>query len=172
MSVTVDELGLFECPGHVGHLRLSPASCASMWLRAQDTGPLDMLYPCRGCTIGSEHAGVKIDPWKLPEHVMRRCVRCARKSSRFIRGRLCVSCYNRGLEWDKQANAKGQKPTEALRLSSYELRYLDETGEHTSVVNSARSILEVVLTTARSRGRGFRCVHAPRFAMRAAYATH
>lgn len=27
--------GLFTCPNHIGELRITPATCASMWLRAR-----------------------------------------------------------------------------------------------------------------------------------------
>lgn len=64
---------------------------------------------CRRCPLGASHAGVEFVP---PSVVVdsQICPRCRRQAERLIRGRLCVSCYNRDRERQIGRNAKGTKP--------------------------------------------------------------
>jgi hypothetical protein len=93
------------------HARLSTTACASRWRSAQRARgeAADQFARCRGCTIGAQHAGER--------HFARSkiygcevCPRCG-GGARMIAGRLCISCYNRELEFRRGRNGKGTKPT-------------------------------------------------------------
>ncbi|MBW6397029.1 hypothetical protein KPL78_04175 [Roseomonas sp. HJA6] len=102
---------LFDCVAL--RARLTVSSCAARWCKAADRlpEPWDSLSRCRNCPIGARHAGIEFnaveaaaDAWRLV------CCRCLRPSERLIRGKHCISCYNRDREARIGKNAKGGRP--------------------------------------------------------------
>ncbi len=90
---------------------LSTDGCSANWRRAQRLRPDEItgVHLCKSCPIGAAHAGER--------HIHRSrifgagiCPRCRRGGARMISGRLCVGCYNRGLEFKKQKNGRGTLP--------------------------------------------------------------
>jgi hypothetical protein len=97
---------------------LSIPACADRWTRAQTArGDLaDELRLCMGCRIGAAHAGERFVE-RSPNYLSNRCARCRHGSGRrLIGGKLCLSCYNRELEWLKGKNGKGTIPHKAASM--------------------------------------------------------
>jgi hypothetical protein len=94
---------------------ISTEACAANWRKARDlpAGYPGALFPCVGCKVGAAHAG---------EEVVERsrlfgsdlCARCRRGGMRVIGGKLCVSCWNRNMEYQKGRNSKGRPVTFAF----------------------------------------------------------
>lgn len=114
---------------------LTVTSCAASWNAAQRRRPepWEGLWHCRSCPIGAANAG-KPTTINAADDLQAICPRCARHAFRLIKGRLCVSCYNREREARIGRNAKGSKPRlcgqihseriavfagESLRVSSF-----------------------------------------------------
>ena len=91
-------LQLFRC--HAQHLDLSREACASFHLRRHTVA-------CARCPIGAAHAGRSAPPRHQGEST---CARCERIGQRIVRGRLCVSCFNREAEVERGYNRKGVPP--------------------------------------------------------------
>ena len=110
---------------------MSTASCARRWEEANDRrrkhDPCDPLHRCKGCSLGSAHAG-KVAAPVSPYYGARICARCHRPSSRLINKRLCPSCINRQYELLKGRNAKGKPPVNARPLFPFRVHYRGENG--------------------------------------------
>jgi hypothetical protein len=103
---------MFRCPAY--RCSLATGACAARWREAKNTAS-DEAYRferCRGCSVGSQHAGEKNVTFS-PLFGMMICNRCGTGTNRLIRGELCPSCYNRELEVKSGANGKGTKPVKA-----------------------------------------------------------
>jgi hypothetical protein len=100
---------MFRCERH--RMTLSTASCAKLWEAAQRQrlNPWESHAACRTCSIGAANAGRPL-PVPAAEELRMTCNRCRRRAARLIRGRLCISCYNREQEALKGRNAKGGRP--------------------------------------------------------------
>ncbi len=139
---------LFDCPRHAS-LRLTPNACAGMWDKARSLPDrsLDRVMACRGCPIGAGHAGKPVRASKPAlARAGRLCPRCGKSATKFVFGRICISCYNREAEFVKGANARGTKPRKTKLRPFY--GKLIEQGIKVRAIHLARvaSGLEVALT--------------------------
>ncbi|MBT9100033.1 hypothetical protein KFZ76_20230 [Methylovulum psychrotolerans] len=61
---------------------------------------------CKGCAVGAGHAGVKA----VRVDLSHTCSRCQAQAQRLIGKKLCISCYNRQLEFKSGKNRRGNPP--------------------------------------------------------------
>jgi len=148
-------LQMFTCPNISGNLRLTTNSCSAQWGKAAEKKPEkgDFLFECRGCEIGAINSGV-IDTSNLrkPGEIDRMCCRCHRGAKNFVYKRLCISCYNRGLEVIKGVNAKGSKPVKHGPVFSVKVAYLLKGRRVEQVIDRVSSVLEAELAVIRECG--------------------
>ncbi|WP_201701429.1 hypothetical protein [Paraburkholderia kirstenboschensis] len=115
---------------HCSSLRcdISPSACAANYTRT------DPPISCKGCPIGSAHAGGLNHRNETDRHTKAdaaralACIRCEKSAHtnkrligrmRLVRSAtLCVSCLNRQLEVEKGANSKGAMPRLVLKPAS------------------------------------------------------
>lgn len=154
-----------DCPGvffECTRLRGSVSTewCARQW-REVSAAPSNTLHArwasCRRCAIGALHAGVAADERPSAVAEMRFCVRCLAESARIIRGRLCVSCYNREGEYRVGRNAKGKRPVQHPELIDVRLVVTYPDGSRPSgavVIKDCTFPLEGVLRALRNAGPG------------------
>jgi len=118
---------------------LSVKVCAKRWRTAQQAQgfELERLEHCRGCGVGSCHAGVPPVAYS-PLFGLGVCKRCLRGGARFIaRHGVCVSCVNRFYEVLKNRNSKNTPPVK-LHLDARRLaimldgQRLDLRDQHTA----------------------------------------
>jgi hypothetical protein len=143
-------IATFNC--NALRMRLSTAGCARLWRSAQTDRPhpWEGRAACRSCPIGARNAGEKASPVALYVDRLRSvCARCLRPAPRQIRGRWCVSCYNRQREADKGANAKGGRPRLCDQLGQVTLTVSDGTGEQIAEFNQVVSVAEVLAVVGR-----------------------
>jgi hypothetical protein len=91
---------------------LSVKVCSKRWRTAQTAQGFDFerLEHCRGCRVGSCHAGVPPVTYS-PLFGLGVCKRCLRGGARFIAlYGTCVSCTNRFYEVLKNRNSKNTPP--------------------------------------------------------------
>lgn len=97
---------------------LSTTSCAAQWKAASTK----IESACHSCLIGQAHAQsagghASIDPRQGKPRI---CLRCGRNDLRVVQERgICLSCYNRELEWRKGCDAKGKPPVNFPPLSTF-----------------------------------------------------
>lgn len=157
----MDALNLFTCPNHAGNLKISKSSCASMWQRARTlrNESFNPVEACCGCRIGAKCAGFDDEPQErkigLIDHI---CTRCHRSATRFIHGRICISCYNRGREVLVGKNARGAVPKYLPPMIQVNVTYqddgvlqqvsmdqvIDETEARLSIVRKSSHVLAFV----------------------------
>lgn len=100
---------MFRC--NVLKATMSVDACAANWRRAP-TLKADQItgtHQCRDCPIGATHAG-EHHVFRSPIFGSSLCPRCRRGGARMVGDRLCISDYNRQLEFRKQRNGKGTVP--------------------------------------------------------------
>ncbi len=143
----------FTCPRHQGSLRITPRTCADMFLRRRRAGKHDearvRLWACAGCEIGARNARVALPP---PPPRPPYCARCGRDDLRLIAGRLCVGCYNRQREVLQGRNRKGNYPVEHAALLSFELLVLRGEGTARVRIDGVVGLVEASVTATRSAG--------------------
>jgi len=107
--IEVAGLRSFRC--QTWRATLSVSFCARRWREAQSARGIraEELNLCRQCQIGAAHAGEPVLP-RAENFGNNVCVRQMH----------CISCWNRGREWVRGKNARGNTPVKALA----ELRYL------------------------------------------------
>jgi hypothetical protein len=156
------DIALFLCPKHAGSLRLSTASCAAMWRKARITKPGEPASVCHGCDIGARHAGESAAAAANTDGLGLICVRCHRTASRFVRGLVCISCYNREREVAIGVNARGKKP---VRLAKPWSGALMVKGLHKELrlhrAKSVTSMTELMLSVLRKDGAAVEFSRAP-----------
>lgn len=135
-------------------------ACARAWMAAPEASRGGRLAGCVGCEIGRRHAGMPA-PEKVHAAPSLVCVRCRRSSAdgkgggfgsvgrvRFVRGLICVSCFNREREVIKGRDAKGNRP--GLVLLPLEVATVDgQRRRAVARVPLARDRVEVALTALR-----------------------
>jgi len=148
--------GLFTCPNHIGELRITPATCASMWLRARREAKESWhrLAPCVGCQIGAANAGASAPARPSPTVSGPSCVRCGQGGRRLVLGKsLCVSCFNRQREYRAGRNAKGGPTRDHMPLFCAVLGVVGEAGAVQPMrVEWVSSWVEARLIVARRAG--------------------
>jgi hypothetical protein len=133
-------------------MKLSTPGCARLWRSAQESRPKEHegRYACLTCTIGAANAGASLPPTAAATEALRTvCPRCERRATRFIAGRLCISCYNRDREVRIGKNAKGNRPllTDVLRAANVVIiEAADSRIEHSVVTG----LPEVMISIART----------------------
>lgn len=139
--------------------RLTEASCARRWRAAQDADPApwDSLHHCKTCPLGAMRAGMSMsvasDAATIAAfHVV--CPRCGRQSLRIIRGRWCVSCYNREREASAGRNAKGTAPRIASVIHAEALAVTASDAPRIMTVDRVVSRAEACAVAARQAGPG------------------
>lgn len=141
----------FTCPRHPGDLTLTTIGCASMWKRARagkyESG--ESIQSCRGCLIGAQHAGMPAGADRHYGHVDMICLRCHREAQRRVRGVICVSCYNRELEFLKGRNAKGRKPVRVPAVHQESVTVIQHGVPRTVSVERVADPLEALLVVVR-----------------------
>lgn len=142
---------LFDCTRL--HARLTVPSCSARWrkARANRPDPANSLTHCRDCPIGAVHAGEKIEAVELAADDWRMvCSRCLHIADRLIRGRHCISCYNRHREVKAGRDRKGNRPglTDRLRRISVAVT----AGAETRILSEHRTLgaWEVMIPHARA----------------------
>lgn len=136
-------LKLFRCEPL--HASLAPATCAQNYVDRR-------IIQCVTCQIGRRHAE-RLSPVRTPDlqiwEPARACVRCCVGSYRLLRGRLCVSCYNREREVRVGTNGKGAAPVKARKLLHRAVCIMTEAGktrllelEYCSGPDEAKRVIE------------------------------
>lgn len=112
----------FRCDPH--EATLSVEACAGMHVEAQTAigDRADRLVACRSCPIGAAHAGSVLVHYG-PLYRSMICPRCGKGTTRMIRRRKCVNCYNRQRELLAGCNAKGTAPSKMLPLGALDVSY-------------------------------------------------
>ncbi|MGM0984684.1 MAG: hypothetical protein ACQEXG_14880 [Pseudomonadota bacterium] len=133
----------FPCERRRAHL--SQAACLAQY---RETGS-ERHSPCRGCPIGTCHAGDEPLPPVIP--ASKTCVRCGTAASRLIGKSLCPSCYNREREWRNDANARGRRPAQYQVLHPRQLGVVLPGGETQWWAFTVQNALEPIARALRSR---------------------
>lgn len=140
----------FECQRL--HAKLSVNACAARWKTANQQTTADICGSCTRCATGALHAGEPMR-WMSRWYHKPICNRCNRPSDRLIRGEICPSCYNRGSEFVRGANAKGTPPVKLLRmggLGARRIRYRVESEVRETVTGLTLDMTEAVIGVLRS----------------------
>jgi len=155
---------MFICPNHAGNLTISPASCASMWQRARSlrNETYNPVEACCGCAIGARCAGFEDAAEErktgLIDHI---CTRCHRSATRFVYGRICISCYNRGREVMIGKNARGAVPKYLPAMISVHVAYQDDGVLRQVDVNQVADETEARLALVRKSSHVLAFVRSP-----------
>lgn len=130
------------------NLRLTEYGCAKLYRSTLKKAPqpYEGRHHCVACVTGAQHAGVTLSVVNAVVEALRPiCPRCTRPTSRMIRNRLCVSCYNRDREVARGTNAKGNKPELTHQLWAVALRVLASDGaavvRHETVIDLREGLL-------------------------------
>ena len=153
---------LFQCPNIPGNLSLTKNSCAAQWQKALTTKPEKggSLYECRGCELGAKHAGVENVTFRKPSSIDRICTRCHKPTSKFLYKRICISCYNRGLEVLKGKNARGTRPVKHGDLVAIRLAYIVKGVTMVVLIENVTSRLEAEMAVIKSSSESVVFVHS------------
>ncbi|HYD68502.1 hypothetical protein [Azospirillum sp.] len=144
-------LNLFRCERR--SCSLSVTSCAASWQAAQRKRPepWEGLWHCRSCPVGAASAGKPMPVATVTGDALSCiCPRCQRSAARIIKGRLCVSCYNREREVIKGRNAKGTIPRLTAKLHRQVLAVNDGNAVRVEVFDRVASRVEAMLAIART----------------------
>jgi len=141
----------FRCERLLANLHVE--ACGEMWIHA-NTRNDEARRRCKGCPLGAVHAG---EPDANLSYLRGSnvCSRCQRMATRLVNGELCISCQNRQYEWINQRNAKGNIPSEKLRLDARCLRYVDGDAAHFLRRSHSRNLEELMISVVR---RASQCV--------------
>ncbi len=156
MIFSAEKPSTFACPNHSGGLTLTPSACAGMWQRARQLRheSYNPVEACCGCRIGAGHAGFEDAPEErktgLIDHI---CTRCHRPATRFVYGRICISCYNRGREVIKGRNARGTAPKFLPPLISASVDYLVEGKKQHVTLEQVTDLMEARLSLVRKSSK-------------------
>ena len=145
--------------------RMTERACIRMWTSTQDKPPglHEARTACLTCTLGAQRAGVDVAAAEaqaraaaLAEKMRHVCPRCERVTPRLIKGKLCVSCYNRDREARIGRNAKGTPPVRIIgRIRNEHLAVAGQAGEvRLVVVEHVASRVEAAAIAARQAGPG------------------
>jgi hypothetical protein len=126
---------------------LSVKSCADMWRKANHDN-LERLSRCKTCPIGAGHAGETAASMS-PYMGTTVCARCQTMATRLIGRHLCISCYNRQLEWIKGKNSKGSRPTKMKPLARRTVRYFADGAPIILTLDHTASTEEMVVAALR-----------------------
>jgi len=126
---------------------LSVRSCADMWRKANHDN-LERLARCKTCPIGAGHAGETAASMS-PFMGSLVCARCQCTASRLIGKHLCISCYNRQLEYIKGKNAKGAPPSKMRPLARRTVRYFAAGEPVTMTLDHTASTTEMIVAALR-----------------------
>ena len=152
----MSEIETFTCPNHIGELRITATTCASMWLRARREAKESWhrLAPCVGCQIGAANAGASAPARPSPTVSGPSCVRCGQGGRRLVLGKsLCVSCFNRQAEYRAGRNARGGPTRDHPPLYCAVVGVVGETGAvQPTRVEWVSSWIEAALKIERSTG--------------------
>lgn len=90
---------------------LDTLNCADRWQRSMAPDS-ERYILCRRCPIGRQHHALHFGEQQAALQPVRAavCVRCGRPAVRMVEQTLCPSCWNRGAEWRKGRNARGNVP--------------------------------------------------------------
>jgi hypothetical protein len=136
-------------------MALSRPGCARLWLSAEQNAPQpwEARFACRNCSIGAGNAGRVVAPAAVAlDEIRMICPRCERVASRLIKGKLCVSCYNRQREVIVGRNAKGNRPQLSDKLHT--LHFVVIQGGRSRIVHrpNVTGQSEAILSLAKSIG--------------------
>lgn len=150
----------FVCPRGVG--KLSDTACSKLYGEAMSPKGLreGLRFKCRGCPLGAQHSG--IEPLEQVASKLLSslsCTRCLNPAARLIRGKICVSCYNREREYLTGRNAKGNAPVRVRPVMPATVAYKDGDSVQVRQIDCVASRLEAFLSVIRSESRSvsFRC---------------
>jgi hypothetical protein len=104
---------------------LSQKGCGIRWFEAQTaTGHGgERLEICRSCPIGAAHAG-ETAVYYSSRYGSMICPACRKGTTRMIKNRVCVSCYNRRREISTGKNGRGNVPVELLRKPPHTVEFI------------------------------------------------
>lgn len=156
------ELQLFACTRR--NARLTTVACSKFYAAAlrKKPEPWDANFKCRACPVGAVHAGGGTTPIQdeaAKEAAARQqvvdewknvCPRCLRLSSRIVKDKLCISCYNRAREVRVGKNRKGTAPKLLpSKLCTVTLRIIDSEGSRVETFDNVTGPEEVMAAVAR-----------------------
>jgi len=137
------DLKLFECLRQPGRLKLTKAACAHSWkVEKRNRNPEKTRIFCRNCSVGAMNAGEESIIDSDTHSIVGVCARCLKQSHRFVYGRICISCANRGYEWIKGINARGQVPVRVPPLFPVTIKCRVDSEVMTKRFDNVASILE------------------------------
>lgn len=134
-------------------MRLTKAGCSKLFLSAQENRPAphEGRFHCLTCQVGAANAGVALAPTAEGVEAIRTlCPRCQERTDRLIKGRLCVSCYNRQREVLIGKNRKGGVPRLTRILHKRPILVVDNTGPRTVETDLVVSSAEAVFAMSHS----------------------
>jgi hypothetical protein len=133
-----------------------------MWRKARIVKAGEPAPVCHGCDIGAKHAGESASAAADTDGVGLICVRCHRTAARFVRGLVCISCYNREREVHVGVNARGKPP---VRLAKPWAAAVMVKGLHKELrlyrAQSVTSMTELMLSVLRKEGAAVSVSRAP-----------
>lgn len=84
---------------------------------------------CRQCPVGAESLGSDEYLARSTLFGSKVCARCEKKSTRLVRGVVCLSCYNRELDGITGLNAKGNPLKLVRTYYCATVKFITLTGE-------------------------------------------
>ncbi len=139
--------------------RMTERACVRMWTSTKEKPPAphEARAACITCPLGAQRSGIDVAKAEadaraaaLAETMSHLCPRCQRVAARLIRGRHCISCYNRDREARIGRNAKGTRP----RLADLIHPEAVVVGSRVVVVEHVVSRTEALVVAARQAGPG------------------
>ena len=106
---------------------------------------------CIGCPLGAAHAGR--DAYRRSAMIKwsTLCARCGCGNTRIVSGRICISCFNRGTEFLRGRNGRGNAPILATPVRPMAISYsIDGSEVQTLRVSQSADHAELALTVLRT----------------------
>ena len=142
---------MFTCDRR--NMKLTRRGCATLFRSARDDAPKEWegRAACVHCPIGAANAGETVNPIEVAKAALKSiCTRCGQVGSRIVRGRFCISCYNRHREVRLGDNGYGDRPRLAKRLHPETLAVIEAGNVRVVCQEMVLSPAEVVMLMARS----------------------
>lgn len=145
-------LELFTCQALAA--RVTTRGCATLWSSGEKHPPRpdESRARCIGCETGARNAGVDVEAARRAARASELagiCVTCTRGGGRLIRGRHCVSCYNRQREVSRGMDARGRAPRFAARYGTVTLLVGSGADPASQSFHMVTGLPEAILTAAK-----------------------
>lgn len=137
---------MFRCEPRRAILQVD--RCSDMWKAGHVKDAPERYLLCRGCQLGAQHAGAT-EATLSPIYASTICGRCHCTGARLIGGHLCVSCYNRELEYLKGRTRRGRIPRNHPTLYRVGVRYSAEGKSRVRTMERVTGLPELVIAVLR-----------------------